>query len=84
MYLSPVIHRITTGDHEIRQLLEVTYGITEPLKVQELDKEKRNEILLAALDLGAGLRQLSRLTGVTYGVIHRLSCMRQTDQGTVL
>ena len=72
--------RITTGDHEIRQLLEVTYGISEPLKVQELDKEKRNEILLAALDLGAGLRQLSRLTGVTYGVIHRLSCTRQTDQ----
>jgi REP element-mobilizing transposase RayT len=72
--------RITTGDHEIRQLLEVTYGISEPLKVQELDKEKRNEILLAALDLGAGLRQLSRLTGVTYGVIHRLSYTRQTDQ----
>ena len=53
---------------------------SEPIKVQELDKEKRNEILLAALDLGAGLRQLSRLTGVTYGVIHRLSCTRQTDQ----
>ena len=67
---------ITTGDHEIHQLLEGTYGISEPLKVQELNKEKRNEILLAALELGAGLRQLSRLTGVTYGVIHRLSHTR--------
>lgn len=36
-------------------------------------------VMRAALDLGAGLRQLSRLTGVTYGVIHRLSCTRKTD-----
>jgi hypothetical protein len=40
--------------------------------VQEMDKEKRNEIITSCLERGAGMRQLSRLTGVTYGVINRL------------
>ena len=37
-----------------------------------MDKEKRNEIIVSCLGIGAGMRQLSRLTGVTYGVINRL------------
>lgn len=49
------------------QLLEGTYGISDSIKVQELEKDKRNDILLACLSLGAGYRQLSRLTGVPYG-----------------
>ena len=39
-------------------------------------KEQRNQILLALLDLGAGFRQISRITGVPYGAIHRLSSKR--------
>ena len=35
-----------------------------------MDKEKRNEIIACCLERGAGMRQLSRLTGVTYGVIN--------------
>ena len=50
--------------------------ISKPLEIQALDKEQRNQILLSLLDLGAGLRQLSRLTGVTYGVINKLSKRR--------
>ena len=42
------------------------------IKVQEMGKEKRNEIIACCLERGAGMRQLSRLTGVTYGVINRL------------
>lgn len=49
------------------QLLEGTYGIPDSIKVQELEKDKRNDILLACLSLGAGYRRLSRLTGVPYG-----------------
>ena len=48
------------------------FGITDSVKVQEMDKEKRNEIIVCCLERGAGMRQLSRLTGVTYGVINRL------------
>lgn len=35
---------ITIGDRDIRQLLEGTYGISDSIKVQELEKEKRNEM----------------------------------------
>ena len=49
------------------------YGIADSIKVQELEKEKRNEIIVSCLEIGTGLRQLSRLTGVTYGVINKLN-----------
>ena len=62
--------RISVGDREIRQYLLVSYGITDSIKVQEMDKEKRNEIIACCLERGAGMRQLSRLTGVTYGVTY--------------
>ena len=47
-----------------------------PLILQAFEKEQRNQILLSLLDLRAGLRQISRITGVPYGVIHRLSSKR--------
>lgn len=68
--------RITIGDQEVHQYLLDNYQISKPLEVQTFDKEQRNQILLSLLDLGAGLRQLSRLTGVTYGVIYKLSKRR--------
>ena len=64
--------KISVGDREIRQHLFDCYGIADSIKVQELDKEKRNEIIISCMELGAGMRQLSKLTGVTYGVINRL------------
>ena len=33
----------------------------------------RNEILIEAIRYGAPLRQLSRLTGIIYGVIQRIN-----------
>ena len=64
--------RISIGNQDIRQFLLQQYDIAEPLRVQTFDKELRRMIVLACLDLGAGFRQLSRLTGVPYGVIHRI------------
>jgi len=68
--------RITIGDQEVRQYLLDHFQISKPLEIQALDKEQRNQILHSLLDLGAGLRQLSRLTGVTYGVINKLNKRR--------
>lgn len=62
----------------MQQMLE-RYGITDSIKVQELDKEKRNEIIISCLKQGTGLRQLSRLTGVTYGVINRIKHNKLRD-----
>jgi hypothetical protein len=40
--------------------------------IQSLEKTKRNVVLRSALSFGAGIRQLSRLTGISYGVIQKL------------
>lgn len=68
--------RVTIGDQEVRQYLIDHFQISNPLEVQTLDKEERNIIILSLLDLGAGQRQLSRITGVTYGVINKLNKRR--------
>ena len=71
--------RVTVGDREVRQHLQERWGIADSIKVQELEKEKRNEIIISCLELGVGLRQLSRLTGVTYGVINRIKNRKLRD-----
>ena len=90
--------KVSVGDSEVRQHLLERYSISDPIKVQELEKEQRtdarsksrvklastmpcekeedqrsNKIIISCLELGTGLRQLSRLTGVTYGVINKLN-----------
>lgn len=71
--------RVTVGDREVRQHLQERFGISDSIKVQTLDKELRNEIIIRCLELGTGLRQLSRLTGVTYGVINRIKNKKLRD-----
>lgn len=65
--------RASIGDRDVRKYLQERYGIADSIKVQELEKEKRNEIIVSCLEIGTGLRQLSRLTGVTYVVINKLN-----------
>jgi ketopantoate reductase len=60
------------SDDEIKNFLLQSQGITNPLMIQSLEKVRRNEILITAKAMGAGLRQLSRLTGVSFGVIQKL------------
>ena len=48
--------------------------------IQSLEKTRRNVVLRSALSFGAGIRQLSRLTGISYGVIQKL----KNDQETPL
>jgi len=40
--------------------------------IQSLEKTKQNVVLRSALSFGAGIRQLSRLTGISFGVIQKL------------
>ena len=71
--------KVTVGDREVRQHLLEHFDISDSIKVQTLDKELRNEIIISCLELGTGLRQLSRLTGVTYGVINRINNKKLRD-----
>ena len=60
------------SDSEIRAFLLEKQGIANPLMVQSLEKGRRNEVLRSAKLFGAGIRQLSRLTGVSFGVIQKI------------
>ena len=40
--------------------------------IQSLEKTRRNVVLRSKLSFGAGIRQLSRLTGISFGVIQKL------------
>ena len=55
----------------VREFLECDCGL-KITDIQKLEKTDRNAILLKALQFGAGLRQLSRMTGVSRGLIKRI------------
>ena len=46
--------------------------LANPLMIQSLERTRRNAVLRAVKEAGAGIRQLARLTGVSYGVIQKL------------
>lgn len=61
------------SDSDVKAFLQMSQGIANPLMVQSLEKTRWNEVLRYALSFGAGVRQLSRLTGVSYGVLQKLT-----------
>ena len=61
------------SDSDVKAFLQMSHGIANPLMIQSLEKTRRNEVLRYALSFGAGVRQLSRLTGVSYGVVQKLT-----------
>ena len=58
----------SVSDSDVKAFLLMSLRIVNPLMVQSLEKARRNEVLRSALSIGAGIRQLSRLTGVSFGV----------------
>ena len=64
--------KVSLSDSEIRDFLLHTHGIANPLMVQSLEKVRRNTVLKSTKYFGAGIRQLARLTGVSYGIIQKL------------
>ena len=63
----------SVSDSEARELLRQLCGHSNICEIQAVERKERNEILEAALINGAGVRQLVRLTGVSYGIIQRLN-----------
>ena len=58
-------------DEAVIDFLKSTYRLKHPKDINHFPKERRNEILSAAMDFGAGIRQLSRLTSIsTYIISH--------------
>ena len=60
-------------DDDISQYLRGRWQLEHPTELQKKDKTERNEVLAEAIRYGIPLRQLSRMTGISYGVIQRIN-----------
>lgn len=63
---------IRVNDDVIREFLHDACGIKSISEIQQLPKERRNEVLKLLLEYGAGERQITRVTGISRGVISRI------------
>ena len=59
------------SDDEVKEYLLDTYGLRTPADIQLLSKDRREEILRSAKDFGASIRQLERMTGISFSIIRR-------------
>ena len=62
---------IRLSDDRVREFVEYDCGV-KITDIQKLEKEQRNKIILKALAFGAGLRQLSRMTGISRKLIEKV------------
>ena len=56
------------------------WHLEHPTDLQKKERMERNEILVEAIQYGIPLRQLSRLTGISYGVIQRINSKMKVGQ----
>jgi len=61
------------NDSEARDLLRRLCSDSNICAIQTFQRKERNSILESALRRGLGVRQLARLTGVSYGIIQRIN-----------
>ena len=61
------------SDCEARELIRHLCNHSNICEIQTLQRKERNEILESIIRCGVGVRQLARLTGVSYGIIQRIN-----------
>ena len=60
------------SDDRLREYIRAEFGIAEVVTIQHLPKEERNAILIKLLRFCENVLQISRVTGVSRGIISRL------------
>ena len=58
-------------DPEASDLIKQLAGVKNLSDVQQLDKLKRNEVLKSCKSQGLSIRQIERLTGISFGVVRK-------------
>ena len=66
-----VLHHVC--DSEARDLLRKLCSNSNISVIQTFQRKERNSIIESALKCGLGVRQMARLTGVSYGIIQRIN-----------
>ena len=59
-------------DEKARQFLTELIGSPSATTLQHYDKEKRNEVVRQLKNFGASIRQISRLTGISEGIVRNI------------
>jgi len=60
------------NDTEASNFIRDISGVQSPTEIQGLEKEKRNEVIKQCKAKGLSIRQIERLTGVSFGVIRTI------------
>lgn len=60
------------NDSEATQIIKEVAMVKKTTQVQNFEKEKRNNIIRELRNKGLSIRQIERLTGVSFGVIRRV------------
>ena len=58
-------------DPEAIDLIKQLAGVKNLSEVQQLDKLKRNEVIRSCKSEGLSIRQIERLTGISFGVVRK-------------
>jgi putative transposase len=57
------------NDSEAAALIESIANVKKPGDIQTYERQKRNEVIKLLKKKGLSIRQIERLTGVSFGVI---------------
>ena len=63
---------VSRSDDEIKNYLRDVFEIQHPTDIQKMERERQDEVLHHLKQFGASLRQIVRLTGISYSIV-RLS-----------
>lgn len=63
---------VRVSDEEVKAFLADECGISNITQVQHLPTDQRNDVIRRLRQYGASIRQLSRMTGISFGVIRKL------------
>jgi putative transposase len=53
-------------------MIQSVVGAKIPSEIQSYEKKNRNHVIRKLKDTGLSIRQISRLTGISFGVIRRI------------
>ena len=64
--------RVRIDDTEATKIIIKVARVENTTQVQSLEKEKRDKIIEELKNRGLSIRQIERLTGVSFGIIRRI------------
>ena len=63
---------VRVSDDKVRDFLMAACGVTNIVDIQHYPKTTRNDIIRQLRDYGASIRQITRLTGISEGIIRNV------------